>query len=114
MSILRIMRNPVYFSLAIIYAILVAVLCFRAPLVQRDILDQDGTPSKTALSPSIVADQSQTASPRTSSTQPVQLSPDEVEFESQQQKNIFRAPLWKLGSRFALNTPLFAAELGAR
>lgn len=112
MSIRRIVRNPVYFSLAIIYAILVAVLCFRAPLVQRDIFDQAGTPGRTDLSPGIVADQSQTASPQTSSAQPVQLSPDEVEIESQQRTNVFRAPLWELGSRFALYTPLFAAELG--
>lgn len=112
MSIRRIVRNPVYFSLAVIYAVLVAVLCFRAPLAHRDIFDQAGTRSETNLSAGIVPDQFQTASRQTSSAGPVQLRADEVEIESQQQTNVIRAPLWELGSKFSLNIPLFASELG--
>jgi hypothetical protein len=114
MDIRRISRNRVYFVLGLVYAISVAVICFRAPVVQRDIFDQVGGASGNIdLSAGMVPDQSQTATSQTVPVHPLQLNSDDVEVASNQHQTIHtRAPLWALGSIFTLDLPLFATELG--
>ncbi len=93
MGIRIILRNRVYLALALIYAISVVALCFRAPVVQQPV----------QLRSDEVEEQPASAIPGA-----IDLSAGIV--PDQHQPMIKRATLWALGGGFFLNAPLFAVE----
>jgi hypothetical protein len=99
MNIRRIVSNPAYLLLALIWVISVASLCFRAPVIQRDV---ELSPGEVEIAPPPLPQGF------TSDATPTGASAE----HARAQANRSRAPLWELGSELSLNFPLFATELG--